>query len=165
MIRDVTSHDHAAIRAVLRHAFEGDEEANLVEALRDDGDVLVELVAANDIAVFGHVAFSPLGVERAEQTLDAAALAPVAVLPAFQRKGVGAALIEAGVARCQTLGVPAIVVLGHADYYPRFGFSVRLAEKLEAPFAGPNLMAREFVPGCLQQGGRLRYAAAFGIDS
>ena len=64
MIRDATPRDYAAIRAVLPHAFRADEEANLVEQLRADGDVLVELVAASDIAIQGHILYSPLAIER-----------------------------------------------------------------------------------------------------
>lgn len=163
MIRDATPNDFAAIRAVLRHAFPGDDEANLVEQLRADGDVLVELVAATDIAVQGHIFYSPLAIERDGAPLRAAALAPVAVLPTFQNQGIGGELIRAGTARCAELGLDAIVVLGHADYYPRFGFSPRMAESLQAPFPGPHFMALELKPGALNGGGRVRYAKAFGV--
>lgn len=163
MIRDARPSDYPAIRAVLRHAFPADEEADLVERLRADGDVLVELVEASDIAVRGHILYSPLAIERGGETLAAAALAPVAVLPALQRAGIGGALIRAGNARCAALGLGAIVVLGHADYYPRFGFSAALAESLEAPFSGPHFMALELRPGALRGGGKVRYAKAFGV--
>jgi putative acetyltransferase len=163
LIRDVEHRDYTAIRAVLRHAFPTDEEANLVEQLRADGDVLVELVAATDMAIQGHILYSPLAIERDGETLKAAALAPVAVLPAFQKQGLGSALIRAGNAQCAELGLDAIVVLGHADYYPRFGFSAATAESLEAPFSGPHFMALELKPGVLRAGGRVRYAKAFGV--
>jgi len=163
MIRDAAPSDHAAIRAVLRHAFPGDDEADLVEQLRADGDVLTELVAASDIAVQGHILYSPLAIQRESETLLAAALAPVAVLPAFQNQGIGGELIRAGNARCAALGLDAIVVLGHAEYYPRFGFSARDAESLQAPFSGPHFMALELKPGALKAGGKVRYAKAFGV--
>ena len=163
MIRDVTASDYAAIRAVLRHAFPADEEADLAEQLRADGDVLVELVTASDAAIQGHVLYSPLAIERDGATIRAAALAPVAVLPAFQNKGIGGELIRAGNARCAELGLEAIVVLGHADYYPRFGFSAQTAESLQAPFSGPHFMALELKPGVLAAGGEVRYARAFGV--
>jgi putative acetyltransferase len=163
MIRNATPNDYAAIRAVLRHAFPADEEADLVEQLRADGDVLVELVAASDIAVQGHILYSPLAIERDGVTVRAAALAPVAVLPAFQGRGIGGALIRAGNARCADLGLEAIVVLGHADYYPRFGFSAQTAESLQAPFSGPHFMALELRPDALKDGGKVRYAKAFGV--
>jgi putative acetyltransferase len=163
MIRDAMLRDYPAIRAVLRSAFGQDEEADLVEQLRADGDVLVELVEAEAEALRGHILYSPLAIERGGEPLQAAALAPVAVLPAFQRSGVGGALIRAGNARCAALGLDAIVVVGHPDYYPRFGFSAAAAESLEAPFSGPAFMALELKPGALKAGGRVRYAKAFGV--
>ena len=84
LIRDVCSHDHGAIRALVRHAFGRTDEADLIERLRGDGDVLVELVAATDTAIQGHVLYSRLAIERGGGRIEAAALAPVAVLPAFQ---------------------------------------------------------------------------------
>jgi putative acetyltransferase len=162
MIRDATPPDFPAIRAVIRHAFGQADEVNLVEQLRANGDVLVELVEATDIALQGHILYSRLNIERGGETLAAAALAPVSVLPALQRRGIGKALIEAGNARCAALGLSAIIVLGHPAYYPQFGFSPVLAESLDAPFSGPALMALELSPGILRDGGRVRYAAAFG---
>lgn len=163
MIRDATPRDYPAIRQIVRHAFAGADEAELVERLRADGDALVELVAGDDIALQGHILYSPLKIERAGEALAAAALAPVSVLPAFQRSGIGRALIEAGNARCAALGCVAVIVLGHRDYYPRFGFSAAAAESLQAPFSGPAFMALELRPGALKAGGRVRYAAAFGV--
>lgn len=162
MIRDATKRDHAAIRQILRHAFGQDAEADLVETLRTDGDVLFELVHG-DLALQGHILYSRLAIEREGETLNAAALAPVAVLPAFQRSGIGGALIEAGNARCADLGLAAILVLGHPDYYPRFGFRAETAAQLQAPFSGPAFMALELIPGALAAGGRVRYAKAFGV--
>lgn len=155
--------DIPAIRAVIRHAFEQNDEADLVEQLRTDGDVLCELVEASDIALQGHILYSPLTLERDGALIAAAALAPVSVLPAFQNRGIGGELIRAGNARCAELGCAAIIVLGHQDYYPRFGFSAAAAESLEAPFSGPHFMALELRPGVLKAGGRVRYAKAFGV--
>lgn len=163
MIRDAAISDYAAIRAVVRHAFGQNGEANLVEQLRADGDVVVELVEASDIAIQGHILYSPLAIQRGGETLAAAALAPVSVLPAFQRRGIGGGLIRAGNARCAALGLEAIVVLGHAEYYPRFGFSAATAKSLEGPFSGPHFMALELRHGALKAGGRVRYAKAFGV--
>lgn len=165
MIREVTPSDYPAIRAVLRHAFAEADEADLVEQLRDDDDAILELVAANEIAIIGHIMLSRLKIEREDETLNAAALAPVSVLPAFQNQGVGAALIEEAVREAAVLDVAAIVVLGHAGYYPRFGFSAAAAARLDAPFFGPQFMALEIVPASLHAGGRVRYARAFGLKS
>ncbi len=163
MIRDATASDVPAIRQVVRHAFGQDDEANLVEQLRADDDALVELVAASDIAIQGHILYSPLTIVRDGETLRAAALAPVSVLPAFQKHGLGGDLIRAGNARCADLGCVAIIVLGHAEYYPRFGFSPTLTESLQAPFSGPHFMALEFELGVLAGGGKVQYAKAFGV--
>jgi len=163
MIRDAEPRDYAAIRAIVRHAFDGADEANLVERLRADGDVLVELVAGDDRALQGHILYSRLLIERDGGALEAAALAPVSVLPAFQNQGLGSRLIEAGNGRCAALGLAAIVVLGHADYYPKFGFAASAAASLQAPFSGPSFMALELIPGALAKGGRVRYAKAFGV--
>lgn len=163
MIRSAIPRDYPAIRQVIRHAFGRDDEANLVEQLRADGDALAEFVAATDIAIQAHIFYSPLAVERDGDTLRAAALAPLAVLPAFQNQGLGGELIRAGNARCAELGCVAVIVLGHGAYYPRFGFSPTLAEPLQAPFSGPHFMALEFEQGVLAKGGRVRYAKAFGV--
>lgn len=163
MIRPAEPRDFAAIRAIIRHAFDRADEANLVEGLRGDGDVLCEFVAASDIALQGHILYSRLSIERGGETIEAAALAPVSVLPHLQNRGLGGELIHAGNAHCAELGCAAIIVLGHAKYYPRFGFSAVAAESLEAPFSGPHFMALELQPGALKAGGRVRYAKAFGV--
>jgi putative acetyltransferase len=163
VIRDAVARDYPSIRQILRHAFGQNGEADLVEALRADGDVLFELVEANDIALTGHVLYSRLTIERAGEQLMAAALAPLSVLPAFQRQGLGSALTEAGNARCAALGLGAILVLGHPDYYPRMGFRAEAAASLQAPFSGPAFMALELMPGVLAAGGRVRYAPAFKV--
>jgi putative acetyltransferase len=165
VIRDAAPREYAAIRAILRHAFPGNEEADLVEQLRADGDALVDLVDAEGVGLRGHILYSPLAIERDGVAVRAAALAPVAVLPAFQNRGIGGELIRAGNARCVELGLEAIVVLGRADYYPRFGFSARMAESLQAPFSGPHFMALELKAGVLKGGGKVRYAKAFGLGS
>lgn len=163
VIRDATERDYPAIRQILRHAFGGNAEADLVEALRSDGDVLFELVEANDIALHGHILYSSLLLERPGETIRAAALAPLSALPAFQRQGFGSALVAAGNARCAELDLAAILVLGHPAYYPRFGFRADIAARLQAPFSGPAFMALELTPGALEAGGKVRYAKAFGV--
>lgn len=159
IIRAASPADFGAIRAVVAAAFGQPDEADLVDRLRAGGDALVELIAESDGSIVGHIMFSPLGIGA----IAGAALAPLAVAPAHQRGGIGGALTRAGLDRCRALGVPATVVLGHPDYYPKFGFDAALAVRLESPFAGPSLMAIELMPGALAGGGRLRYAPAFGI--
>jgi putative acetyltransferase len=163
-IRPVLDTDRAGVRRVVAAAFGRSDEAALVDALRADGDAAIERVAAEDDGtVLGHVLFSPLAIERAGEELTALALAPVAVDPAQQRRGIGSALIEAGIAAARAAGCPAILVLGNPDYDPRFGFDAARAATLRAPFDGPAFMALELAPGVLERGGAVRYAAAFGL--
>ena len=104
------------------------------------------------------------GYESATHTVRGAALAPIAVHPSHQRLGIGGALIHMSLAMLAHEGVEAVVVLGHADYYPRFGFSADLAARLDTPFNGPHLMAMELEPGSIDGlAARPRYARAFGV--
>ena len=163
-LRTAEPEDFPSIRAVLTAAFETPEEANLVEALRAEGCVILELIAENDDEIAGHILFSELPIESGPRTVRGAALAPIAVLPSHQRMGIGGALIHMSLAMLAHEGVEAVVVLGHADYYPRFGFSADLAAKLDTPFNGPHLMAMELEPGSIEGlAARPRYARAFGV--
>jgi putative acetyltransferase len=156
---------HAGIDAATRAAFAGGDEAELIERLRADGLVRLSLVAVDGERVVGHVLFTTLHVVVDGRIVDALCLAPVSVLPQYQRRGVGSMLIRDGLARCKALGSEAVVVLGHAAYYPRFGFSADLASKLAAPFAGESFMALELVAGALAgDAGEVVYPPAFGID-
>lgn len=117
-IRDETPDDVAAIRAVNLEAFGQDAEGRIVDALRANGAATLSLVAIDNGTVVGHIMFSPLAVG----TVQGVGLGPMAVRPSHQRQGIGSRLIEAGVARLRTSGCPFIVVLGHPEFYPRFGF-------------------------------------------
>jgi putative acetyltransferase len=160
VIRPVHAEDHAAIHALVAAAFGQADEAQLVDALRAAGDALVELVAEEDGALVGHILFSPLGADTGARL---AALAPLSVLPARQGDGLGTALMETGHALCAMAGIEALIVLGHADYYPRVGYSAAAATTVKAPFSGPSFMALELVPGALAGPVAITYAPAFGI--
>lgn len=165
IIRDAEPEDALAIRAIVASAFGRADEARLVERLRADGDAFIELVAEDEDSgeLIGSILFSPLAIDRPGETLTALALAPVAVRPDRQKDGVGSALIRAGIEQARFAQAPAIILLGHPAYYPRFGFSAAAAESLDAPFSGSSFMALELEPGALRAGGSVRYAAAFGI--
>lgn len=160
-VRPEAQADLAAIRAVNREAFGSAAEADLVDALRANGDSALSLVAENDSGVVGHILFSHLPIQGPAREVAAVALAPMSVLPPWQRRGVGSALVRTGLDRSREAGFEAVVVLGHPEYYPRFGFSALLAEPLQAPFSGPAFMALELVPGALSAGGVVRYPDAF----
>lgn len=155
----------AAVAAINRAAFGGEFEAQLIERLHRDSLVVTSLVAIERADVVGHILFSELPAEIDGRAVSAAALAPVAVRPDRQRQGIGARLIAEGLERVRERGCTAVIVLGHPEYYPRFGFSAALASKLNSPFPGDAFMALELVPGALAgTRGSVRYPAAFGVD-
>jgi putative acetyltransferase len=162
-IRPETSADHQAIRHVNRLAFGQDAEASLVDALRDGGHVRLALVAEHAGRVVGHILFSDLPIVTGSGTVPALALAPLAVLPEFQNRGIGSALVRSGLDECRRQGHKIVVVLGHPHFYPRFGFSPKLAGHLESPFSGQDsFMALELVAGALAGvAGRVQYAPPF----
>lgn len=166
IIRPEGPGDRSAIRRVHVTAFAGTIEADIVERLHADGLVVVSLVAERAGAILGHVLFSRLPVETDKGIRGALALAPMAVIPEEQRQGTGTALVRAGLARCRDLGEALVVVLGHPEYYPRFGFSAALGARLHASFGGDAFMALELTAGAIRDfsGGTVRYPAAFGLD-
>lgn len=117
-IRDERPGDIAAIGEVNRLAFAQDEEGRIVDALRANGAVTLSLVALDDDVVVGHILFSPVFVGA----VQGAGLAPMAVTPSHQRQGIGSRLVEVGIERLRSTGCPFIVVIGHPEFYPRFGF-------------------------------------------
>jgi putative acetyltransferase len=164
IIRPETSADHEAIRHVNRLAFGQDDEARLVDALRDGGYLQLSLVAEQAGQVIGHILFSDLPILTDAGIVPALALAPLAVLPEYQNQGIGSALVRKGLDECRQQGHKIAVVLGHPHFYPRFGFSPKLAACLTSPFSGrDSFMALELVPGALDGvAGRVQYPPPFG---
>jgi len=117
-IREERLGDIPAIRDLNKRAFDQAQEANIVDALRSNGAALLSLVATLNDRIVGHIMYSPAEVGQ----VTGAGLGPMAVLPEHQRQGIGGKLIEAGNRKLKDAGCPFIVVVGHADYYPRFGF-------------------------------------------
>ena len=122
-IRAERVEDADAIRVVNQRAFGGNAEGSLVDALRMANKVMVSLVAQQDDNIVGHILFSPVAITNAPDEIRGVGLAPMSVLPEFQNRGIGAQLVRAGLAACQAAGYDVVVVLGHVDYYPRFGFA------------------------------------------
>jgi len=157
LIRAETKQDIEVIHDVTVSAFDTDAEARLVTYLRDDGDLTISLVAEVEGRIVGHIALSPMTAPV--KTLG---LGPVSVRPKHQNGGIGSALIRKSIDLAKQDGYQAIFLLGHAHYYPRFGFSPALAEGFISPYASPNFMALELEPGCLsEKGHRVDYAPGF----
>ena len=165
-VRDETAADHAAVRSVLAQAFPSDAEARLVDVLRGRTQPQVSLVAVDPSdRVVGHILFTPVEIHASSGSSRAMGLGPMAVSPGEQRRGAGSALVEAGLAACVAIGERVVVVLGHPDYYPRFGFQRAWDFGLyyAAPGANPAFMVRELERGALRGlDGEVVYHAAFG---
>jgi putative acetyltransferase len=118
-IREERADDVPAVRDLNRRAFGQDQESNIVDALRANGAALLSLVATVNDRVVGHIMYSPVTVGG---NVNGAGLGPMAVVPEYQRQGVGSKLMEAGNRKLKNMGCPFIIVVGHAEYYRRFGF-------------------------------------------
>jgi putative acetyltransferase len=153
-----------SIRIIHEAAFGETAEAELIDQLRKHGDVLLSLIAEVAQQPVGHILFSRMFVDTADGAIPAVALAPMAVLPSHQRQGIGGSLIRRGLDLLGDAGEQAVIVLGHREYYPRFGFSCERARLLESPFPWDAYMALELTPGALEGvRGKVRYSAAFGL--
>jgi len=150
-IRAETPSDTVAVRAVHLLAFKTPAEADLVDALRARGAGILSLVADLDGKVIGHIFFSLVTISGPHGFFEAAGLAPVAVHPNHQSCGVGSALILRSLEELRSMGHKAVILLGHADYYPRFGFQPAslwgIYYTVEVP--DPAFMALELIPGSL----------------
>ena len=165
-IRGRTAADDAAIRRLNDDAFGGASESRLIEDLRLAGLDAVELVAVEDDQIVGHILFSVLATTMDRRAVRTLALAPLAVRPDRQRRGIGSALVCAGLDLARGREWQAVIVLGHKGYYLRFGFSAALARPLKAPFSGDGFMALELAPGALQgKEGRVTYPPAFAVEN
>ncbi len=163
LIRAEREEDREAVYAVNVSAFETPAEADLVDALREHAQPLVSLVAEVEGAVVGHLLFSPVAVSG-HPGLRVMGLAPMAVAPEQQRKGIGSALVRAGLEACGRLGFVVVVVLGHPEYYPRFGFAPASRFGLDCEYEVPDevFMAMELEPEALSaKSGKVKYHAAF----
>ncbi|MGD1092760.1 MAG: N-acetyltransferase [Bryobacteraceae bacterium] len=163
-VRDEQPLDREQVRKVNEAAFRRSDEADLIDRLRAEGAVLLSLVAELDSQIIGHILFSRMTVETAQGPVDAVSLAPMAVLPDHQGRQIGSHLIRHGLAQLRDWGERIVIVLGHAHYYPRFGFSSEKARNLASPFPPEAFMALELSDGALAGiHGAVRYPSAFGL--
>jgi putative acetyltransferase len=158
-IRPETDADIPAIRAVNIIAFGGEAEANLVDSLRADGDLVLSLVAEIDARVVGHVAFSRLFIDTPDGHVAAVSLAPLAVHPDFRHRGIASDLVKAAHSLLRQRGETLAIVIGHPAFYPRFGYSRARAQGFESGYQSDAFMALAFADA--PRTGAVRYPAAF----
>jgi predicted N-acetyltransferase YhbS len=168
-IRQEIEKDHVQVYQLVKSAFEGMEfadgdEPELVVRLRKSEAFIPELslVAESAGEILGHILFTKMKIG----SHPSLALAPVAVLPAYHDMGIGGRLIQEGHRLAKNLGYASVIVVGHAAYYPRFGYRRASQWKITAPFDIPDeaFMAIELVPGALDGvSGMIEYASEFFI--
>lgn len=168
-IRPEKPEDYEVISRVQRSAFGQENEARLVEELRKSKEFVpaLSLVAVMDGEIVGHILFSPVIIQCRGKNVLALALAPMAIQPQFQRRGIGSQLVEKGLECCRTFRHQIVIVVGHPDYYPRFGFSSARVKGLEVPFPVPDeaFMVIGLAQGALDgASGMLVYPAPFNAE-
>ncbi|WP_395016874.1 GNAT family N-acetyltransferase [Dongia sp.] len=154
-----TIDDAAGIDALLRAAFPEAVEADLVQRLRADGDLALSLVAEENGAIIGQVAFVPIALDP-DPGYSIWGLAPISVLPHRQGQGIGSALTEAGLSQAEAAGVGLVLVLGDQNFYGRFGFDTMLADGIEVAWAGPYFAGLSLNDTAAPRG-KATYPAAF----
>lgn len=160
-IRHEKLEDHEAVYRVNALAFQQPGEANLVKKLRGNKPY-ISLVAIKDKQIIGHIFFSPVTLEDKE--FNALGLAPMAVLPEFQNQGIGSKLVRHGLEECKNQGFETVVVLGHPEYYPRFGFVPAKTKGITCEYPVPDevFMILELKPGILnERSGIIKYRPEF----
>lgn len=163
-VRDEQPYDREQVRTVNETAFGRPGEADLIDRLWVEGAVLASFVAEVDNQIVGHILFSRMTVETAQGPVAAVSLAPMAVLPDRQGHQIGSRLVRHGLNELRARGERIVIVLGHKDYYPRFGFSPDKARNLASPFPPEVFMALELSEGALKGiCGDVRYPSAFKL--
>jgi len=134
-------------------AFGQPDEGLLVESLRNGDNYIPELslVAEKDDGIIGHILFSPIVIKSGSVIYPSLALAPMAVLPEHQNTGIGTLLTESGLTAARNLGHQTVIVLGHSDFYPKFGFAPAVQFNIKSPYPVPEevFMAIALVEGAL----------------
>jgi len=166
VIRSEVPADIPTVFQINAAAFDSEAEAWLVDALRASGALLLSLVAEAGGELVGHIAFSPVVIDSAASSLAGVGLAPMAVAPRYQRQGIGTLLVEEGLRRLRTAGHRWCVVLGHANYYPRYGFVLAKTHGIrwEKPVPDNIFFVQALTPGGLDGvSGTARYRPEFDL--
>ena len=166
IIRPESEKDYSQIKNINDNAFGQENEGILIEKLRKNKNYVnaISLVAETNDKVVGHILFFPIQIINNENSHESLALAPMAVLPAYQHKGIGSELVDSGLELARTRGYKSVIVLGHRDYYPKFGFEMAKNWNIKAPFEVPNenFMAIELVENGLNYvSGTVKYPDEF----
>jgi len=165
-IRTENPEDVEAVRNINIAAFGRENEANLVDRLRGSASTFSFVALLSD-RIVGHIFFSPVVVEgKCSRNLSILGLAPVAVLPNYQRQGIGTLLIRQGLKECARSGFNAVVVLGHPDFYSRFGFIPASRKSLKCEYDVPDeaFMVLELESGALEDcSGTVKYRSEFSL--
>jgi putative acetyltransferase len=154
LIRVEQKEDIESIHKINRLAFGQEDEALLVQRIRKSSGFIPELslVAEKGAQIVGHILFSRIYIMTPNGDVNVLSLAPMAVLPEFQNAGVGSQLIRTGLDTCREMGYLIIVVIGHPEYYPRFGFVPAKQKGLDIPLPVPDeaFMVCELIPKALR---------------
>ncbi|WP_013324601.1 GNAT family N-acetyltransferase [Gloeothece verrucosa] len=150
-IRPEIKDDVEGVRLLLEKTFGRPQEADLVDTLREREVITLSMVAHIDGQIVGYIAFSPVEIESESSTQKILGLAPLAILPPYQRQEIGSKLVETGLIECQKMGYQAIVVLGAPEFYNRFGFRQASLYQLYSSFDIPSefFMVKELLNGAL----------------
>jgi putative acetyltransferase len=135
-IRVEKKSDFNAIKYVNDKAFNQPQEGNVIEKIRNTDSRILSLVAELDNKIIGHIFFSPVEIEGHPEIKNGMGLAPLAVLPEYQKQGIGKMLIKEGISKLKKQSVPFIIVLGHEHYYPKFGFETAAKYGLKSQWIG-----------------------------
>src|SRR5687767_3247719 len=150
-LRHEQAGDEAAIRALNDEAFGQSDESRIIDAARAARQCVISLVAVDAGRIVGHILFTPVSFDAPECTVRALGLGPMAVSPGRQRQGIGSQLVAAGLQDCERLDYHAVVVVGHPEFYPRFGFRPGSTFGLRCEYDVPDdvFMVKELTSGAL----------------
>lgn len=167
-IRKESINDIEIIGEINNLAFKGEGEAKLIAGIRESENFIPELslLAEKDGEIIGHILFSIVYIETLEGEIPTLALAPMAVIPEFQNQGIGSLLVREGLKKCQELGYKHVTVLGHPNFYPKFGFVPSVSKEIHAPFKVPEevFMVIELEKDSLTKiHGKVKYPPAFDV--